>query len=137
MKGEARNVVKTLIKKAKKKTLTIGCGETIVTCKGHGYGGRNQEFVLSGISHLKPNQTLLSIGTDGVDGMCPEPIAGALADSEVIKNAAAQALSIKPFLHDNDSYSFFKQTKGLIKTGATGTNLGDLMLLYTANSYKN
>lgn len=130
--GEARHAAKIFAKMAKPKTLMIAGGETTVTCcKSPKFGGRNQEFVLSGLRYLKPNQTLISIGTDGVDGICPEPVAGAIADSTITKNAEKLNLKIDDFLKNNNSYSFFKKTKGLIKTGATGTNLGDLMMLFS------
>ena len=127
--GEARDEARKFVAKAKKGKLLIACGETTVTCCGNGHGGRNQEFVLAGLKHLKRGQTLLSIGTDGVDGVCPEPIAGAIADESNLKTAESKKLNISAFLKNNDSYSFFKSTDGLIKTGPTGTNLGDLMLL--------
>lgn len=130
--GEARHAAKIFVKMAKPKTLIIAGGETTVTCcRTPGFGGRNQEFVLSGLRYLKPNQTLISIGTDGVDGICPEPIAGAIADSSTTKNAEKLNLKIDDFLKRNNSYTFFKKTKGLIKTGPTGTNLGDLAMIYS------
>lgn len=127
--GEARKVAASFIKKAQKNTLVIGSGETTVTCRGKGFGGRNQEFVLAGLPHLKKNQTLLSIGTDGVDGICPESIAGAVADVATLSVGKMKKLNISAFLQNNDSYNFFKKTKGLIKTGSTGTNLGDLTMI--------
>ena len=120
LSGESREIAKKLVKNQKTTRLLIATGETTVTCKGTGHGGRNQEFVLAALPHLK-NQTILSIGTDGVDGICPEKIAGAIANKKHLK--------IKAFLDNNDSYTFFKKTGGLIKTGPTGTNVGDLILL--------
>lgn len=127
--GEARRASKSFIAHAKKNRLLIGVGETTVTVCGKGYGGRNQEFVLSGLKYLKKNQTLLSVGTDGVDGICPEPIAGAVADTSTFERAKKLKLNAEQYLRSNDSYTFFKKTSGLIKTGKTGTNLGDLMML--------
>lgn len=127
--GEAREAAKILLKKARKGACAIFAGETTVTCCGNGAGGRNQELVLSALRHLKPDQTIISIGTDGVDGICPEPIAGAAADIETIKTAKKLKLNITDYLRRNDSYGFFKKTNGLIKTGPTGTNLGDLILI--------
>lgn len=130
--GEARDAVKNLVSKTRPNSILIASGETTVTCRGKGHGGRNQEFVLSGLRCLKKNQTLLSLGTDGVDGVCPEEIAGAIGDFAVAAAAKKQNLSIEKFLRNNDSYTFFKKTSSRIKTGRTGTNLGDLMLLLTA-----
>ncbi len=129
--GEARKVAKKLILQSTKGTLLIASGETTVTCRGNGQGGRNQELVLSALQYLKPNQIVLAMGTDGVDGICPQKIAGAIADKETLQKAKKQHLSIKKFLDNNDSYHFFKKTGGHIKTGPTGTNLGDLVLLLT------
>lgn len=127
--GEARLAASKLIKKAKKNGLLVASGETTVTCRGNGFGGRNQEFVLSCLHYLKKNQTLLSIGTDGIDGICPEKIAGAIGDFQMLKKAKEKKLAVDDFLRKNDSYTFFKKTNGLIKTGPTGTNLSDLFLV--------
>lgn len=128
--GEARVVAPKFIKQGRKNALLLASGETTVTCRGKGFGGRNQEFVLAGLPYLKKNQTLLSIGTDGVDGICPGNVAGAVADFETLRQANNKKLKIDAFLKRNDSYTFFKKTNGLIKTGMTGTNLGDLVMLY-------
>lgn len=127
--GEAREVAATIVKNAPKNCLLIGCGETTVTCRGDGSGGRNQEFALSALKHLSGGQTLLSIGTDGVDGICPEPIAGVIVDNEIFSQSKEQNLSIEDYLNRNDSYNFFKKAGGHIITEPTGTNLGDLILL--------
>lgn len=132
--GEARDTAKKFIDKAtklQKKSIFLATGETTVTCRGCGYGGRNQELVLAGLRYLKANQTLVSIGTDGIDGMCPEKICGAVGDAVILEKAQKQKLNIENFLKDNDSYGFFKKTNGFIKTGATGTNVGDLIMLIT------
>ncbi len=129
LSGESKKVAEKFIKSKIKNTLLIASGETTVTIKGNGFGGRNQEFVLAALPHLRPNQTLLSIGTDGIDGICPEKIAGAIADTETLKIAKKLKLNPLDYLKNNDSYTFFKKTSGNIKTGATGTNVGDLVLL--------
>lgn len=127
--GEAREVARSFVARARRNALLIGAGETTVTCRGRGFGGRNQEFVLSGLKYTDDRQVLLSIGSDGVDGVGPEPIAGAIGDIVNFKNAQIANLNIDKHLKNNDSYSFFKKTGGLIKTGPTGTNLGDLMMI--------
>ena len=73
---------------------------------------------------------MIAISTDGIDGICPEPIAGAFADYQINLAAKNAKLDLKKFLANNDSYNFFKNVDGLIRTGPTGTNVGDFVLLY-------
>jgi len=138
--GEARVAGKNLAKLGKsfdkyrktfslKKILLVATGETTVTVKGKGSGGRNQEFVLASLPHLSENMSVLSLGTDGADGFNPELIAGALGDLETLKKAKKVRKNPKKFLDDNNSYEFFKAVDGHVKTGYTGTNLGDLVLI--------
>ena len=102
----------------------MAAGETTVEVKGRGCGGRNQELVLSGIPYLKKGMVLASVGTDGVDGFCPADIAGAIADYHSKSKLAPQK-----YLKNNDSYNYFKKLGDSIKTGPTGTNVGDLVIL--------
>ena len=98
-------------------------GETTVTLRGKGLGGRNQEFVLAAAIALAdyPQVTIFSGGTDGIDG--PTDAAGAIADASTPRANAAQ------FLANNDSYHFFEKAGGLVKTGPTGTNVMDVRIL--------
>jgi glycerate 2-kinase len=104
-------------------------GETTVTVRGSGLGGRNQEFVLSAAIALDNagDVTVLSAGTDGTDG--PTDAAGAIADSSTLSGARAQGLEAAAFLANNDSYHFFEKVEGLIKTGPTGTNVMDVRVV--------
>jgi len=104
-------------------------GETTVTIRGKGLGGRNQEFVLAAAIALEgtPNVTIFSGGTDGIDG--PTDAAGAVADSATLRRAAVLRMNAKQFLADNDSYHFFEKAGGLVKTGPTGTNVMDVRIL--------
>lgn len=108
-------------------------GEPTVTIKGSGKGGRNQHFALAALCALKgdeeathSNVTVLSGGTDGTDG--PTDAAGAVADAAIF--AKMHELSIDPeaYLHHNDAYHFFQKTGGLIITGATQTNVMDIVI---------
>lgn len=106
-------------------------GETTIRVTGTGMGGRNQHFVLSALKELKKiddpyNITILSGGTDGTDG--PTEAAGAIADCNILIKAAELNLSIDKYLDNHDAYHFFKQTNGLIITGATQTNVMDIMI---------
>jgi hydroxypyruvate reductase len=104
-------------------------GETTVTMKGHGRGGRNQEFALAGALEINglEKMVLLSGGTDGTDG--PTDAAGALADSSTLKRA--QSLGLEPRLHleNNDAYPFFQGLGDLLITGPTHTNVMDVRIL--------
>jgi hydroxypyruvate reductase len=103
----------------------ISGGETTVTLRGKGKGGRNQEFALAaalGIAGLK-DVLILSAGTDGTDG--PTDAAGAQADGDTLRRGP-EALRR---LANNDSYDFFARLKDLIITGPTGTNVMDIHLI--------
>ncbi len=107
----------------------ISGGETTVTLRGAGLGGRNQEFALAAAIALegRPGVLVLSGGTDGTDG--PTDAAGAIADGTTVARAAALGLDARRFLADNDSYHFFETLGDLLKTGPTGTNVMDIHLL--------
>lgn len=104
-------------------------GETTVTIKGEGLGGRNQEFVLAAALDIKQmrNVVILSAGTDGTDG--PTDAAGAIADGETISRAESLGMNALHFLQNNDSYHFFEKLNDLIKTGPTNTNVMDLRVV--------
>jgi glycerate-2-kinase len=89
----------------------IAGGETTVTIKGNGKGGRNQEFALAALRYFKneKNITIFSAGSDGTDG--PTNAAGAIVSSTVYENAVALGLNINAFLSDNDSYHFFEKAE--------------------------
>jgi hydroxypyruvate reductase len=100
-------------------------GETTVTLRGDGLGGRNQEFVLSAaidIAGLR-NVVVFSAGTDGTDG--PTDAAGAIADGRTL----ARDPRAPEFLARNDAYRYFEALGDLIVTGPTGTNVMDVRLI--------
>jgi hydroxypyruvate reductase len=100
-------------------------GETTVTLRGDGLGGRNQEFVLSAAIDIAglPNVVVLSAGTDGSDG--PTDAAGAIADGRTL----ARNPRAPEFLARNDSYRYFESVGDLIVTGPTNTNVVDVRLI--------
>jgi hydroxypyruvate reductase len=107
----------------------ISGGETTVTIRGRGLGGRNQEFVLASaldIQGLK-DVVVLSAGTDGTDG--PTDAAGAIADVHTVRRAHELGLDPAEYLEDNDSYHFFEKLGDLLVTGPTNTNVMDLRLI--------
>jgi hydroxypyruvate reductase len=104
-------------------------GETTVTLRGSGKGGRNQEFALAAALALEgtANIVVLSGGTDGTDG--PTDAAGAISDGQTLQRARAKGMDAQMFLRDNDAYHFFKPLDNLLITGPTRTNVMDLYLL--------
>ena len=104
-------------------------GETTVTIKGDGKGGRNQEFVLAAALALEGLEgvAVLSAGTDGTDG--PTDAAGAVADGRTVSRAREQGLDPERFLANNDSYTFFQALDDLVITGPTLTNVMDLRIV--------
>jgi hydroxypyruvate reductase len=108
----------------------VAGGETTVTLRGDGLGGRNQElalgaaFLLDGVA----NAALLTLGTDGEDG--PTDAAGALVTGETLAHAQQMGRNPLASLQGNDSYHFFKDLGDLLVTGPTGTNVNDLVFLF-------
>ena len=125
--GEARDAGIKMLAKLDKKMAVIGAGETTVTVKGHGKGGRNQELVLGSVETLASlkNTALASMSSDGRDN---SDYAGALADETTLKRAKQLKLTPALFLQDNNSYMFWKKINSAIKTGKTGTNISDIMV---------
>jgi hydroxypyruvate reductase len=111
----------------------IAGGETTVTLKGDGLGGRNQEMALSLLNNLgrSPKNAerifFLSAGTDGNDG--PTDAAGAFASLEIYNKGKQLGLDPEKYITASDSYHYFEKTGGLLKTGPTGTNVCDIQLL--------
>ena len=107
----------------------ISGGETTVTLRGAGKGGRNQEFVLAAALDIAglPGTVILSAGTDGTDG--PTDAAGALADGETCGRALTMSLDPRVALDTNDAYPFFETLGDLIITGPTKTNVMDVRLV--------
>lgn len=133
LQGEARELAKMIVEKTKGSVSSApACllwgGESTVKIKGKGLGGRSMELALAAGIELvgNINITVLSAGTDGTDG--PTDATGAFVNSYIMKKAAVAGLDASSYLDNNDSYNFFAQAGGLIKTGATQTNVMDIML---------
>ena len=109
----------------KKPILLLSGGETTVTVKGNGRGGRNSEFMLSMAIALKGNKNIdaLAIDTDGIDGV--EDNAGAYISSNTLNKAKSNNLNPLDYLMNNDAYSFFEAIGDLIITSPTLTNVND------------
>lgn len=107
----------------------ISGGETTVTVRGQGKGGRNQEFALAAALDVAGLQdvVVLSAGTDGTDG--PTDAAGAVADGGTCARARALGLDPGRHLRENDAYPFFAALGDLVITGPTNTNVMDVRLV--------
>ncbi len=107
----------------------ISGGETTVTIRGRGLGGRNQEFALAAAIAIDglTDIVVLSGGTDGTDG--PTNAAGAMADGITVARARALGMEAERYLWDNNSYNFFQPLGDLLLTGPTFTNVMDLRLI--------
>lgn len=139
IRGESREVAKVLcavageIRRSGRPVQTPACllsgGETTVSLKGHGLGGRNMELALAAGIELAgiPRTLLLSAGTDGTDG--PTDAAGAFADGSTTARADALGISAARHLAENDAYRFFEPLGDLLITGPTRTNVMDLQIL--------
>jgi hydroxypyruvate reductase len=138
LNGEAREVAGQLIQyaqqAAKDDTLPKPCcllwgGETTVTVRGDGKGGRNQELALAAALALEhiPNIVLLSAGTDGTDG--PTDSAGAVVDRNTVSQARQLGLHARHFLDHHNAYPFFQAVGGHIHTGPTLTNVMDILVV--------
>ena len=128
---QATNLAKQIAtyKGARPACILLG-GETTVTIKGHGTGGRNQEFALAALMATKNYQSgmpvILAAGTDGTDG--PTPAAGAVIDRDTWQAIHNKKLLPGNFLDNNDSFTFFQQVGGHIITGPTQTNVMDVVV---------
>lgn len=139
LRGEARDIAKAIVAIGEEIIRTgnpfaspvclLFGGETTVTMKGKGRGGRNQEMCLAALKEIRDNKHMLflSAGTDGIDGN--SDAAGAVVDHLSHKKADKLRLRLDDYLNNNDSYHFFKQTGDLIVTGPTGTNVMDITIL--------
>ena len=107
----------------------IAGGETVVHLTGKGLGGRNQELALAAAPGLAAvrDAAVFSLGSDGTDG--PTDAAGGYVDSGTLATLKAQGIDPFAVLADNDSYHALEKCGGLIKTGATGTNVNDISVL--------
>ncbi|MBI2206297.1 MAG: DUF4147 domain-containing protein [Candidatus Rokubacteria bacterium] len=132
LEGEARAVALELIGRARalpSGSCLIAAGETTVTVKGTGVGGRCQEFALAAAITIDGQDDLvvLAAGTDGTDG--PTDAAGAVVDGSTVARGRARGADAVRSLGDNDAHTFLRATGDLIVTGPTNTNLLDLYVI--------
>jgi glycerate 2-kinase len=135
LQGEARDVAREFVARARRlppPACLIAGGETTVTVRGPGKGGRCQEFALAAAIELEPTDriTILAAGTDGTDG--PTDATGAIVDAGSIARGAAAGADGRRALADNDAYRFLRASDDLLVSGPTRTNLLDLYVAVSA-----
>ena len=134
VRGEARKEGRRLAALAlsvrcAKPVCVVAGGESVVVVRGDGHGGRNQELALAAAIGLAGTPvTLLAAGSDGSDGATEA--AGAFCDGDTVARARALGLDPERALARNDAHGFFCGEGGLLRTGPTGTNVMDLVLLW-------
>lgn len=139
IEGEAREVAKVAVALAKgvrhhghpvaPPACLVWGGETTVTVRGQGKGGRNQELALAAALGLEDMEgvALLALATDGTDG--PTDAAGAMVDGETARRARQSGWDIRATLKDNNAYPLLEDIGALMKLGPTGTNVNDVLVL--------
>jgi hydroxypyruvate reductase len=145
IEGEAREVGRVMAgiarqvslrdQPAAKPVVLLSGGETTVTVRGKGRGGRNVEFLLSLAVELHglPEVFALAADTDGIDGA--EEVAGAIITPDTLARAQAQGINAKERLADNDGHGFFEALGDQVITGPTLTNVNDFRaILVTAET---
>lgn len=136
LQGEAREVGITMAKRLRDEIAKqprpfclIAGGETTVTLRGNGKGGRNQELALAAVNELKglENVMLIALASDGDDG--PTDAAGAVVTGKTYQRAERLGVDAADYLSRHDAYVFFDKLNDLLKTGPSGTNVNDLIFL--------
>ena len=140
LQGEARQVGRVLAAIAcqintsgqpiPRPACVVAGGETTVTLRGDGLGGRNQELALGAVEEMDgiPAAALVTLASDGGDG--PTDAAGAVVTGETLSRARDLGLRPGDFLARNDAYNFFDPLGDLLRTGPTYTNVNDLSFLF-------
>ena len=139
VEGEAREVAKVTAALAKgirahstpvpPPACLVWGGETTVTVRGNGKGGRNQELALAAALAMVglPDVGLLALATDGTDG--PTDAAGAIVDGQTARQAQAAGWDVAKTLRENNAYPLLDAVGALLRTGPTGTNVNDVTVL--------
>jgi hydroxypyruvate reductase len=136
--GEAREVGEQMARQlreysasaASRPALWLAGGETTVTLRGKGAGGRNQELALAAVATLSgmENAAMVTLATDGGDG--PTDAAGAVVTGDTLDRAQSMGMRPQDYLENNDSYTFFSKLGDCLMPGPTQTNVNDLLFLF-------
>lgn len=128
MEGEARMVARDMVRMADPDLFLVQTGETTVTVRGSGRGGRNQEAALSAALEIAGTGVVFgAFGTDGIDGATPA--AGAVVDGSTATLARGAGVDLVGSLETNDSYTALSAIDAVLMRGDTGTNVGDLWMV--------
>jgi len=128
LEGEARDVAPQIVEelhKAKKKTIHLYGGETTVTVRHAGIGGRNLELALAALETIEEDELVLALASDGKDNT---DFAGAISDMITKKKGEESGLDPRECIENNCSYHFFEKTRDYVNTGYTGRNVADLVI---------
>jgi glycerate 2-kinase len=128
LSGEASKVGVRIAKETNEayaKSALLYGGETTVTIRSPGKGGRSQELALAAVPHIEAGQLILPFASDGRDNT---DVAGALCDILTKEKAEASGFSPQEYLGRNASYDFFLKVGGQVVTGDTGSNVSDLVV---------
>jgi glycerate 2-kinase len=128
LQGEAREVATRVVRElraAPQGTAHLYGGETTVTVRGAGRGGRNLELALAALGEVREDELVLTLATDGHDN---GDLAGAVADAVTRRAARRAGADPAAFLAANDSYGFFVRVPHALETGPTGANVADLVV---------
>lgn len=132
LEGDAPEVGAMLLTEAKPGEALLASGETTVTVKGDGIGGRNQELVLANLENIKEGQVVISAGSDGHDH---SDAAGAIGDHASLESAKSQGIDPQTYMQTSDSFNFFQKTGDFLDTGLLDSNIADMMVvIYETNS---
>jgi glycerate-2-kinase len=142
IEGEARDVGRSFAEAAlavarygspvRTPAVLVAGGETTVTVKGGGVGGRNMEVALAALEGIEGMASVVAaLATDGIDG--PTVAAGAMVDGSTLVRARGRGLDPSTYLSENDSYAFFQSLGDSFITGPTGTNVNDLTIILVAD----
>ena len=127
--GDAEDAVAGLLAVSEPGNVWIAAGETTVNVTGHGVGGRNQHAALAAaVSLAGTGGAFGAFGTDGIDG--PTDVAGAVVDGSVVAQATHRGWDVPRELAAHNSNSVLADIGSTVKTGPTGTNVGDLWLWF-------
>lgn len=126
LEGDATEVGKMLLATVKPGEALIATGETTVTVKGPGVGGRNQELVLTNLRHIQEGQVIIAAGSDGHDH---SDAAGAIGDSASLLRAKTLGIDPLEYSSASNSFEFFQKTGDFLDTGQLDSNIADMMVV--------